>query len=138
MSNPIGPATAARTETQGIRARKKAKKAQEILTPKQKSLRRILMKNASPDEKKAFDLGLESQTLTFLGALVMSKIVGLDDMEIPDRTKVTTYTKWFDIMRRITDRLDTGSPSIPDSVSLELVTAEELDATSDLPEVEGS
>jgi len=137
MSNPSGPATKARTETQGIRARRKSKDLGSDLSKEQKKLKKILLKHATAEEKKAFDLGIRSNNLPFLSGYIFSQLVKIDGMDIPDRTKVTTLTKWFDMLRRIADRLDTGSPSIPDAVALELVTVDEIPEESDLPEVEG-
>ena len=140
MSNPQGPATRARTETQGLRMRQKQSNRELTLSDSEKKLARILKKNLTARGKSAFDEVMKNGGLNLktVGALVLANIVELGDMDIADRSKVTTMAKFLDLGRRVADRLDTGSPSIPDAVSLELVTAEPVDLSSDLPEVEGS
>ena len=135
MSNPAGRASAAVVATQGLRSRKKSESVD--MTPEQKKLKRLLLGSSSAKVKKAFDLGLRSNNLHFLGAYIFAELVRLEELDIPDTTKVTTKSKSFDMLRRIAEKLDNGNPSIPDSVSLELVSGGGVDLTTDMPDVEG-
>ena len=94
---------------------------------------------SSSKVSRAFDLGLRATNLPFLAAAIWAEMVRLEEcQDTPERVKTTTRSKLFDLMRRIADRLDTGSPSIPDSVSLEILAPDDQAApASDVPEGEG-
>ena len=141
MANPSGPATKARTQTQGVRQRKRTRGPGKDpkVSPEQKKLMNLILKNQPRAVREAFKVGLRSTDLRFLSGTIWAEFIKLNLLEaegkIDAKTATVNKARFFDYLRRIAAELNEG-PALPDTITIELETPPGLSMATDLPETE--
>lgn len=140
MANPKGPATAARTQTQGVRQRGRRGKAKDPqVSPEQKKLMNLILRGQPREVREAFKVGLRSTDLRFLSGTIWAEFIKLNILEaegkIDARSATVNKARFFDYLRRIAAELNDG-PALPDTVTVEVDLPPDLKVATDLPDTD--
>ena len=137
LANPRGPATAARTQTQGQRQRNKPSKTS--LRPSHKKWVNNYLRGKPKAVRDAFNAGLDGIDLRVLTGLILSEFTDiqilLQDGSLDVRTATVNKARLIDYLRRVASELHDG-PALPDTVTITLETPDNLKIATDVPEPE--